>query len=465
MFDQTVEVIKINKLKKLVKKALAWNTFESLCYQSLFLCHQAALFLVLDRSLYGMYGALFAFLFLTITILNGSLDLTLVPLFSTITQTKKSFSHFIFTYLFTQTVFMWCASFSFGALFLYAIPTPKLLKPFITLSWISLLSTFIASEGTKKNIRALLHLAFKNKATAFIEVSDITLYVVSVWLLHFFGLPFSMKLLVIPFVIVSLFATTILMWQLYCFYKTLPYTTNQSTPSISRSLWKNRSILYLNQLSCAFFSGNFLLPFFASYAGFRQTGMAAFINTIAFTVASFMRRVFAPSGAALFAQTKTMSQASKKNAFSFFSQKYLYVLVSLLALFLINGHNFLSLKIGKQSLQTWTLIYIFFLIHFLDNMFIIYDKLFAAEEKSHYSLICNVSSFIGCVIVAYYTLSSLPIIIFLLCILLRLFAFFVLTVLAKKMGHFSFKWQNSFFKLAVPVGFSLFIFILFQIFF
>lgn len=458
MFNKTIENDKLNNIKKMVSRALAWNTFESFYYQALFLGHQTTLFCTIDKKIYGMYGALFAFLFFSINVLNGSLDQTIIPLFTSITAHRKNFKNFIFSYLATQTLFMWYASFSFGVLFLYVIPTPKVLEPFMTLPWIALLSTFIASEGTKKNIRALLHLAFKNKTTAFIEVSDITLYVTSVWFLYFLGFPLSIGVLVVPFICVSLFATTVLMWQLSDYYKTLPIQHENDLDFPHKSFWYNRIFLYGNQLSCSFFSGNFLLPFFASYCGFAQAGIAAFINTTAFTLTAFIRRIFAPSAAALFANTKKLSHYTKQSAFSFFSRKYLYVIFSILTVFLLNGRHLLYLKIGEQSLQTWTLVYVFFLIHFLDNMFILYDKLFAAEEKSHYTLLCNVSSFFSCALVAFFLLPHSPLLALGFCIFFRFCAFFILMIFGKKIWNISLEWKNITPKLVVPILLSFLLF-------
>jgi O-antigen/teichoic acid export membrane protein len=166
-----------------------------------------------------------------------------------------------------------------------------------------------------------------------------------------------------------------------------------------------------------------------------------------------VQRVFGPSGAALFARTKLLSAESKKSAFAFLYRKCWYVVISLSTVFFINGKQLLSLKLGEQPLSLWVVIYIFSLSHVLETLFILYDKLFAAEELAHYSAFVNSISFILCV--SWALISSSLMITLLWCCIIRLIAFFCLTIIAHKTCNISLPYKLPFKKLFIPFAVSV----------
>lgn len=427
----------VEQLKKRVSGALLWNTFEAFLYQGVLLGHQLMLYFVADKTVFGAQGALFASAYLLISIFNFSLDSAMTSCFLEITQNKNRFGLFLKRYFFTQTFFLLTGSI---ALIMTAsfVTLPARFVFFKDPIWGFIMVLFIASEGTKKNLRALLHLAFKNKATASIEVINIVSYVGIIWLLYFLGISFSLPMLTIPFVIISLCTNTILLKKLYDYYQTLPPSNKIIQKDFHTSFLQTRGFLYINELSRSLFSTNFLLPFFACFNGLLEAGTAALINTITHSVTFFIQKIFGPSGAALFANAKQLSFKNKQSAFAFLQQKTIFALGSLLLFCCINIQPFIVFKIGSQSVFHWTLLYTFFLSHFLENIFVVYEKLFIAEGKAHYITFCNGLSFIGCILVATFLYGS-PLITILICfMLLRFGAFIGLALCAKKIWGVSF---------------------------
>jgi len=448
----------LRRLKSSVITSLLWNAFESILYQIIYLSHHAALFYTIDRTLYGTYGALFAFIYLIIMFANMSFEIGVIPFFSIFSETKQNFRHLVTHYLLPQAFLLASIAYALG-LFLYNFSYgPRFIIPLLHGWGILCLVIFVTTEGMKKNIRALLQLAFQNKKTAWIEIANIFCYVSTVWIAHQSGVPFSLQLLVVPFIGVSFITVMVLSLFLYGYYKKLPDGKNTVPHSIKKRIITNRFFLFINQMGNVLFSSNFLLPLFACQTGLQQAGMMTFVNSITFSFTIFIQRVFGPSGAALFARTKLLSLESKRSAFSFLYRKCWYLVISLLTLFIVNGKQLLSLKLGEQPLSLWVVIYIFSLSHVLETLFLLYDKLFAAEELAHYTALVNSISFLLCVSIAF--VSSSLMVTLLCCCIVRLITFFCLTLIAHITCGISLPYKLPLKKLLVPFAVSLIIAVL-----
>lgn len=413
-----------NKLKKLLNWSLAWNTFEAFSYQIVFFGHQAALFFVLERSQLGLIGSIFALAYFGITFFNFGIETGIVPFFKELSSNKENF-RFLLLYVIRQTLFLLLCPLAIAVLFFFCSSLlPQAFSPLFSFYWIALLSIFIASEGTKKNLRAVLHLAFQNKTTACVELANIIFYTSLVWGSYLAGIELTPLVLVTIFIGVSLLTNCVLLYLLYHYYQKLPKGLLHIPRNFYSAVFKNRGYLYCNQVSRSLFSGNFLLPFFACQAGLAQAGVASFINTVTLSFSFFIQKIFGPSGAALFASTKNFSFDTKHKAFKYLNIKCLQAAGILGFFVLVSTPSFLNTKMVQNSLQIWMIVFIFFLAHFLENLFIVYEKYFAAEQKAHYMAFFNGISFIGCIISAYW-LSSFSLLATIISFLfLRLAAFY-----------------------------------------
>ncbi len=450
------ELTVLARLKRAVMGSLFWNAFESILYQILYLSHHTALFYNADRNLYGIYGALFAFLYLVIMWVNTSFDVGVIPFFSVFSENKKNFKHLISSYLIPQMFLVAGLSGLVGSALMAYKGRPTFLNSYLDYSSLLCFVFFITAESMKKNMRALLQLGFQNKITAWIEVTNIALYVATVWILYFCGIPFSLLMLTAPFMIISFLTAVVLGVFLYRYYCTLPNLPKTIPLTLPKRVLITRLFLFINQVGNSLFSSNFLLPLFACQIGLTMTGTASFVNTITFSLTFFIQRVFGPSGAALFARTKLLSAESKQLAFKFLYKKCWYLVICVITLFLINGRSVILMHSGQKEIALWVVIAIFCVSHVLETLFILYDKLFAAEEQSHYVALINTVSFVLSMLVASYNCTYGSLITTLLsCAIIRFGAFFYLTILAHKLWNLSFSYALSLNKVLPPLIVSL----------
>jgi hypothetical protein len=445
-------------LKNKARSSLLWNAGEAFLYQSFFLMHQLLLFTYTSKTLYGSLGALFASLYFGITIFNGSFDSVLVSYFAQLSNSKKTFYKFFTHFFIPQSLILFIFSLASGLFFLqikdYA---PFHLQQFLTYGWVALMTSFIFLEGTKKNLRALLHLAFKNKKVAYIEVGNIIFYTSLVWSSYFYGIRITPYLLTTYFVLTSALTVAFLLGQLFYYYQTLSIQKKDIKIEKSYFFSFNRTAIYINQLCRSLFSSNFLLPFFAFHAGFKEVGIISLVNTLTFSTTFFIQKIFGPTSSALFASTKQLDTNNKQSAFLFIHKKCLYTVYTVLLLFLLNGYHLFYITQKTVSFHILILVALFFCSHILETLFIVYEKLFIAENKSHYILACNIISFIGCIGAGYFLTQTSFILTLLTFMVIRLLTFCALTFIAKKLWNLSSSTQLTSKDLAAPLLFSLFL--------
>ncbi len=424
---QTEEMF-LQSYKKSFFSAVKWNTFESIAYQLIFMMHQVGLFTYCNRSLYGMAGVLFSFSYLIITVLIAGLDGGLLPFFKNFTVHKKSFSYLVLHYVQTQSIFIVGSSLAGMALLLVISPFHS-----IDYRYIFLVGFFVIAEGIKKLLKHVLYLAFYNRYTALLEVTQITFYVSIIWIFHWAGAPFSLALFFVPFIVLSLLSSICCGYLLFTYYQTLPSDNiNLSFPPPMDFITTRASVL-VNQLCRSFFTSNFLVPLFSFYGGFAQAGVMTFANYLTHACTFFIHKVCVHPAEALLSRVKNLSLASHYKAFQTVLLLFISLTTVLGLLLLIKGQSFAALAGYAQVTQlSWALIIFFFFIHLLENMFILYEKFFLLQERAGLLAIGNLLTCGACFIVAWLSLSFFSIV--LTCIFVRFlfFSFLSLVVVLSK---------------------------------
>ncbi len=378
--------------KKRFFSAVKWNTFESLGYQFIFVLHQIGLFLYCDRALYGKVGILFSACYVAVTLLVSGFDGGLLPFFKKFISDKKSFKTFLLKYVGPQLIGM-----IIGAYFLWIVIINT--HPFFELSSVTLflLTTFIVVEGIKKILKHLLYLAFYNRYTALYEVVQIILYVLTVWGCRWLGLPFSVELFFLPFILYSIIFCFLCARTLSHYYQSLALPSCFiALPSAKTFLIIRLSVL-VNQVSRAFFSSNFLIPLFALHGGFQEAGVLTFANYITHACTSFFQKIALSPAEALFSRVKQFSFVFHYRALVLVL--YLFcTLTTVLGLFVFFKGQACAQALGCVSLEqlTWTVIIFFFLIHLLESMFILYEKFFLMHERVKLLALGNVITCLAC---------------------------------------------------------------------
>lgn len=369
---------------RLFSLSFAWNALEAFGYQTIFLFYQIMLSKTIPQALFNTQGVFFATAYLAITLLDGAFDNGVIPVFKELSQSKVLFKE-ILNRLILQGVFLLIASLTTGAIFLHLDLVPMVLKPYFTTSFLVMFSGIVFLEGTKKNIRALLHLGFKNKFLAYVEIVNIGSYATCVLLSNYFIDLNHITHLILPFLSISGITVILLAVQLKSFYNSLSVSSGPIDKKISRRFFISRFFSYLNQVTRIIFSSNFLLPFFSLSSGLFLIENISLINTITFTCTCLIQKIFGPLGAALFAHAKNFSSKQKREIFSTLEGIVWKLSSIFLVLFLLYSGFFKT----KQNGPTELLIILFFLAHLVESCFIVYEKFFIAEEKQWYLLVFN----------------------------------------------------------------------------
>jgi len=382
-----------SQLSDLFSFSIMWNSIEAFGYQTVFLLYQVALFNWISPILFGLQGAFFATCYLAISLLNGAFDGGVIPVFSELSKTRSTFEKILWPFFF-QSLILFITPLVLGGLFsFFPLLFPIEYLSYCSLKYLLLFSLFVGFEGTKKNLRSLLHLSFKNKYLAKLEVFNIASYATCSLLIYYSNGVSNLFILVFPFILISFFTTCLLGSQLAKFYISLPKGLFFNDSKIHSRFIKSRFYTYVNQITRILFSSNFLLPFLALSAGLPAVGIISLINTITFTCTCLIQKIFGPLGAALFAHTKSFPLKEKQATFVRVANATWIVSSIFFVLFLFYGVIFLKNPTTFfSSFSVEVLIYLFFLVHLVESCFIVYEKFFIAEEKQEYLLVFNVIS-------------------------------------------------------------------------
>ena len=378
---QTAPTI-FDQLNQRFVSAVKWNMAETIAYHTLFITHQLSLYSALGAEQYGKAGALFSFSFLSVTFLIGALDIALIPYIQAFTSSKLRFKTLITNYITPQIVFILGSPF-----FLWILKGTGLVSVLDTFSWTAcvLIGIFIAGQAIHKILRRLLQLLFLNKYTAALEVTTLGIYMALFWPAYFLGYPVSISLLLVPFIIASSIVVACFISLLKNYVRDLADTqTSSFTPTHFRTI---QMCGIVNQLSRSVFSSNFLIPLFALHAGFKQAGIASLINYGTYTLTFFVQKLCAPA-AALFGHSKHLTQKQQHQSFIKSLQLFFAIIALLTVVFGSYGWNSLS------TISHTTLLYacFFFLVHILEHLFTLYEKFFAAQNKTLTLTLCNLIS-------------------------------------------------------------------------
>lgn len=367
---------------------LRWNSIESIIYYTLFAIHKVISRTVVDAPLYGTIGSLFALIYLTITITNFGLDLSIAPFFKSLTMNKVCFKKFLFRQLLIQSI-IYCIA---AGIILFSLScTFFSLKQTLLLDWplLFVIAMLIVIEGIKKSLRIILQLAFLTHITALVELFYIISYVTLFWTSYAIKQTVSLYIVFIPMLILSFISTVLLAIKVYRFYYTLT-----PTPTIHPSLsWKkignNRAVNYSYQVTKVIFSSNFLIPFFAVTFGLSTAALLEFVTAFTQFITIIIQKIFGITGQALLSLVKQENLEEKREAFSLASKKLYPLLYVILFVVLIAYKPLCAVTFPHQTEDSSLIALLFFLLLFCENFMILYEKWFIIEEKTIYLILLN----------------------------------------------------------------------------
>ncbi len=427
----------LTKIQRVTRYALFWNFWEATVSQILQIGTQTLLFLHINKILFGLQGTFFALVFGIVHVANLGLEFAIIPYFPYFSSSKHHFKKFFYHYLIPQFfIFLSIPFFIFYLLppswISHIIMPLRASKGMITIAWIC-----IVSEGIKKNARAILYLAFKNKVTAVTEIIHYVGYSCCLWSMYLLHYPFSLHTLIIPFCILSLITMIMLVLKVYALYCLLPDHADEVMHYSFKKFNKNRLFIFINHACRIIFSDNFLITFFAQTKGLIEAGTAHLMSSITFGMTYCVQRLFAPTGGALFSHIRAIDHRLSQTIFSQLVRRITYTLIVLTVLLLLGIVIIVTTQNTAWRSTIIPYLIIFFLSHIIESLFMIFEKIYIAYEQPLYITACNLLSVIACYIL-YLLLFKKTLIYFVIgSMIIRMITFIVLCGIAFKKWGFS----------------------------
>ncbi|MGB8366740.1 MAG: hypothetical protein WCD44_00110 [Candidatus Babeliales bacterium] len=364
-------------LSKRINTIIWWHMGESIVYHGFLLAHQLLLFATISASLYGLIGSLFSAIYLTVTISNAGLDITLSSLYPTYIRSKQSITKLLGIQLLINC--------SISSIIIIGMATFWHQNNFFTrLFPIILLLIFI--ENVKKLLKVILQLSLQFNITVLGELLTIISYVCLIWGCYAIGFSITPYLIFSFLLFVTVIETLLFFHYVYYWFMMLPSSVKQiKNNNMYKEIIKNRTVTFLNQIHHSFFSGNFLVLITTKFFGFDCAGIIKFSSSIAFNITTIVKKIFGTTTNILVASIKNKNIKIQQNFFSTITSKMYHVLFCLSIFFIINY----KLLLPATGTDQHVAIYLSFLIIFIENFFITYEQFYIMQDKKSYLLFLN----------------------------------------------------------------------------
>lgn len=357
-----------------------WNLWGSTLFESLKIAHNLLLIKLLDGSVYGLVGMIFATIYLASRLADFGSAYTLAPFFYFFIKSKQAFKTiFLRKYLApvipltlliagaaTYWLYIHCASIT-------GMPS-LLIVPFL-----------VFTETIRCVFRQFLHIAFKSKPTILIELFIFIGYLAVVWGAYIYtGGMLTSNLIFVPYCADSLIALVFFIISIWQLYKTLPDAQAPIPQNLFTRMIKTRLFNYLLHLNRQLFTSNIVTPLFAVKFGLKQAGLFYFASTISRSLHDTIKSTVGHPGNALLATLKENgSKEEKKSAFETLSTKLVLIIVPIIIFLFLNYQKLLQISLINQPtgmIVTFSIMYL--LITFSELFFILYEQFYILEEAA-----------------------------------------------------------------------------------
>lgn len=410
-------------------KALVWNTINVFLYKILLQIHQASLFYVISKELFGISGTLFSSIYLAVSLTNFGFDYSLFAFYQYYRTSQHHFIRVVKQLLIRSVIVMITAMIMSLLIIHYQqIPNIAFIARNIPLTLLPFIISIFITESMKKSFETLAHLSFLNKAITIIDIGCLSTYIALVWSLYLTTGFIDLHVMFIPMAIISWIELCALARRLYTFYQQLPNTKESmweqsSNPHpTSREVISNQAVNYINQITKAIFSPNFIIIFLAYHLGMIKAGYIKLV--IDFIILSYMllnRAVGIPSGAILSNSSTVKSlvtqdpnqQPTFKITFlkitnSYIQFLYVFAITTIAAIvpfFLKTNHVATTTPWNVTIMAN---ILFFALAGFMEYIIITYEKLFLTQGAAGKLALINAVS-LCCILLAIHGAPNLPV--------------------------------------------------------
>jgi len=381
--------------------SIQWGLIESGVYHMLLFLHQISLFAFITPELYGIIGALFSLLYMSVVLSDLGLESTLPVFFPSGITSKNHVKSILFSQCIPGVILMVilaCITFWYGS------------KYTMTDGYsLGIMSALCITEGAKKIGKKLLALLFFNKALAIIEMCALLWYIICVWSCIMSGVSIGLLQVFGPMLMSSVGSLIVILIILYRWYSTLEAVSTTCIVD-SRTLITQRFFNYITHLSHVFFSSNFLIPFFAVQFGAASAGGFKLISSLVSSLTIAFKKIFGGSAAALLAHMHHHDVPTKQHAFNVIIKRSWHGTLWCLAIFMIIT-TILTYSHSKAfTLFNYPMVFAYVVLTFSEYFFVAYEVFFITQRRSAALMIISLVSLILIAAGIYATQGSSPLI-------------------------------------------------------
>lgn len=369
---------------------IKWNTIEACLYQGIFWGYHVILFSSFDRAFYGTMGILFSLLYIGVTIFNLGLESALSPFIRQYTESKSSF-RFLLGRQCIPNLIAYCGLIFFGYLYDFNNFFKHLAIPQIDQPIIIILLLLLVVESIKKIIKTFLGLLFYNQKLATLEITYISLYVLTVMGCYYTYMSMSLYIIFLPMLIYSTLLLFIQLGLVYVHYQQLPDSAYDYVPDLSRRIIRSRIFGYINQLGHLIFSGNMFVAVFAGQLGISYAALAKIMSTTMQSISTITHKIIGQASEAAMAHAHAYASHEKQSLFDLANNYAQIVICILFASLCFINYETVMTHFMSSTLHTSAMILVFSVLLLVEPFFMTYEKRYLIEEKGRYLSYYNVT--------------------------------------------------------------------------
>lgn len=425
-------------MQKTFIHAALWNAFNVFLYKIILQTHQACLFYVVSKELFGISGTLFSTIYLLISLTNFGFDYSLFAFHQYFTSCQKNFAKMMHHFLLRSIVVLTTTIILLFLLKYFSfLPQISFFTQFTPIPLIILLTAIFISESMKKSFELFAHLSFLNKTITLVEIITLLTYTGMVWSYYFLFGYINLYTIFASMCIMSWVELCIVFQRLKTFQKTLPTTCSALAQPTANKIIQNQTVNYINQITKALFSPNFIIIFLAYHLGMQKAGYIKLIIDIIILLYMLLNRAVGIPSGALMSRRATIQEPDLPHFSTTFLKITNAYIQFLYALLIICGFAIVPCILKSNCSDTTLIINILFFTFagFLEYLMITYEKLYLTQDAVGKLAFINLVSLATLVPALWYT-TLLPINYLLLpFILIRLCSFICIAWITYKIWN------------------------------
>lgn len=356
--------------KKHISQLVTWHFLSSILFEGLKASHQACLFIAMPTVTYGKIGAIFSLIYLSAYLFGFEGGSALIPFASSIANSPNRHK-LLSRYLVIPQILLQ----AIGATLIHTTLTQSFVSSGHDPLHITLFITISTLEGLRMALRTLSHTIVDSRRIIPFETVITIAYFGFIWMGYlFFGMPLTVKSLLIPYLVTSFTGTLFLLNAAYHYPTRLPRMQHPTLPSLHQNI-RLRTSLSILRLPHNLFSANLLIPFFAQI-NIQLASYMKLATAGAHAIRSIVRSSIGLTANAIFSTyIKSRTQA--------FNMLWNYLITGIAATLIVCMIMTAPCYIMNLMRTEAIIITAFSIMYMLDYLFILYEHFFIVANTSN----------------------------------------------------------------------------------